>query len=176
MGRDGKQQSWPDQGNCPLSGRKPPLLALIALPPKHNYTPASYERERRHDLKTNALARGVEGMPRSLREYGSRILLVVLVAAIVFLLVRYWNYKKIRATAQYGHGIPADRRTVRFASWPAPVGDSRGRLGGGRCGKSSASGSACGTGDQYGPEFREGSQRRLLMPIWLVGDLNGNAV
>lgn len=50
--------------------------------------------ERRHELKTNALARGLEGVPDYWREYGSRILLVVLVAAIVFLLVRYWNDKK----------------------------------------------------------------------------------
>lgn len=52
--------------------------------------------ERRHELKTNALARGVEGAPDLWREYGSRILLIVLVAAIVFLLVRYWNDKKLR--------------------------------------------------------------------------------
>jgi hypothetical protein len=51
--------------------------------------------ERRHDLKTNALARGVEAAPDYWREYGSRILLVALVAAIVFLLVRYWNDKKL---------------------------------------------------------------------------------
>lgn len=50
--------------------------------------------ERRHELKTNALARGLEGLPNYWREYGSRVLLVVLVAAIVFLLVRYWNDKK----------------------------------------------------------------------------------
>lgn len=50
--------------------------------------------ERRHELKTNALARGLEGLPDYWREYGSRILLVVLVAAIAFLLVRYWNDKK----------------------------------------------------------------------------------
>jgi hypothetical protein len=50
--------------------------------------------ERRHELKTNALARGVEGAPDYWREYGSRLLLVVLIAAIVFLLVRYWNDKK----------------------------------------------------------------------------------
>jgi hypothetical protein len=52
--------------------------------------------ERRHELKTNSLARGLEGVPEHWREYGSKVLLVVLVAAIVFLLVRYWNDKKVR--------------------------------------------------------------------------------
>ena len=52
--------------------------------------------ERRHDLKTNTLVRGVEAAPDYWKEYGSRILLVALVAAIVFLLVRYWNDKKVR--------------------------------------------------------------------------------
>ena len=52
--------------------------------------------ERRHDLKTNTLARGLEGVPNFWREHGNRLLLVVLVAAIVFLLVRYWNDKKAR--------------------------------------------------------------------------------
>jgi tetratricopeptide (TPR) repeat protein len=52
--------------------------------------------ERRHELKTNALARGIEDFPEYWREYGSKILLVILVAAVVFLLVRYWNDKKVR--------------------------------------------------------------------------------
>lgn len=52
--------------------------------------------ERRHELKTNSLAKSLEGLPQYWREYGSRVLLVVLVAAITFLLVRYWNDKKAR--------------------------------------------------------------------------------
>jgi hypothetical protein len=52
--------------------------------------------ERRHELKTNSLARGLEGVPEHWREYGSKVLLVILVGAIVFLLVRYWNDKKVR--------------------------------------------------------------------------------
>ena len=56
--------------------------------------------ERRHELKTNALARRLEGLPDYWREYGSRILLAILVAMIVFLLVRYWNEKKARQAAE----------------------------------------------------------------------------
>ena len=52
--------------------------------------------ERRHDLKTNALARGLEGFPYYWRTYGSQALLVVLIFLIVFMLVRYWNEKKAR--------------------------------------------------------------------------------
>ena len=68
--------------------------------------------ERRHDLKTNALARGVEDA-RSPREYGSRILLVVLVAAIVFLLVRYWNDKKIRDVQMVTESLQTANSSVR---------------------------------------------------------------
>lgn len=50
--------------------------------------------QRRHDLKTNALARGLEGFPSRWREYGNQALLVVLVGLIAFLAIRYWNEKK----------------------------------------------------------------------------------
>lgn len=69
--------------------------------------------ERRHDLKTNALARGVEGAPDLWREYGSRILLMVLVAAIVFLLVKYWNDKKARDAATLIESMETATSSVR---------------------------------------------------------------
>ena len=50
--------------------------------------------ERRHDLKTNALARGIEGLPDYWRDYGNKVLLVIIVALLVFLGVRYWNQKR----------------------------------------------------------------------------------
>jgi len=56
--------------------------------------------ERRHDLKTNALARGLEGLPNYWRDYGSRALLVVVVALVVFLLVRYWNDRRASQAQQ----------------------------------------------------------------------------
>lgn len=56
--------------------------------------------DRRHDLKTNALARGLEGLPNYWRDYGSRALLVVVVALIVYLLVRYWNDRKASQAQQ----------------------------------------------------------------------------
>jgi predicted negative regulator of RcsB-dependent stress response len=56
--------------------------------------------ERRHDLKTNALARGIEEMPNHWRDYGSKLLLMALVAVTVFLVVRYWTDKKNRDAEQ----------------------------------------------------------------------------
>lgn len=52
--------------------------------------------ERRHELKTNSLARGLETLPDYWREYGSKLLLIILVGLIVFLLVRYWRDKQAR--------------------------------------------------------------------------------
>lgn len=50
--------------------------------------------ERRHDLKTNALARGIEGLPDYWRDYGNKLLLVVIAALLVYLGVRYWSQKR----------------------------------------------------------------------------------
>jgi len=61
--------------------------------------------ERRHDLKTNALARRLETVPQNWRDYGSKVLLAVIVALIVFLLVRYWNEKKAREGAEVSSGM-----------------------------------------------------------------------
>jgi hypothetical protein len=72
--------------------------------------------ERRHDLKTNALARGLEGVPEYWREYGSRILLVVLVAAIVFLLVRYWNDKKASDARQVAEAVDTASTSLQMLS------------------------------------------------------------
>jgi len=52
--------------------------------------------ERRHELKTNSLARGLEGLPDYWREYGNRVLLFVIACLVVFLLVRYWKDKRDR--------------------------------------------------------------------------------
>lgn len=72
--------------------------------------------ERRHELKTNALARGVEGAPDLWREYGSRILLLVLVAAIVFLLVRWWNENKANQARIVAESIETANNSVRDLS------------------------------------------------------------
>jgi hypothetical protein len=50
--------------------------------------------ERRHDLKTNTLARGIEGVPGYWREYGSRILLGVTLFLVLFLLARFWMQRR----------------------------------------------------------------------------------
>jgi hypothetical protein len=56
--------------------------------------------ERRHELKTNTLSQGLEGLPDYWREYGNKILLVVIVGLIVFMAVRYWKDKKVRDVQQ----------------------------------------------------------------------------
>ena len=45
--------------------------------------------ERRHELQTNELAKVITGAPSTYARYGGRVLLVVVVAALVFVLVRY---------------------------------------------------------------------------------------
>jgi predicted negative regulator of RcsB-dependent stress response len=52
--------------------------------------------ERRHELKTNALARRLEGLPDYWREYGNKVMLVIIVFLIAYLAVRYYNDKKAR--------------------------------------------------------------------------------
>ena len=52
--------------------------------------------QRRHELKTNALARGLEGLPDYWREYGNRVLLFIIACLVVFLAVRYWRDKRDR--------------------------------------------------------------------------------
>jgi hypothetical protein len=52
--------------------------------------------ERRHELKTNTLARGLEGFPDYWREYGNKVMLVIIVFLIAYLAVRYYNDKKAR--------------------------------------------------------------------------------
>jgi hypothetical protein len=52
--------------------------------------------ERRHELKTNALARRLETVPDYWREYGNKVMLVIIVFLIAYLAVRYYNDKKTR--------------------------------------------------------------------------------
>jgi tetratricopeptide (TPR) repeat protein len=44
--------------------------------------------ERRHELKQNTLARGIENLPEASRQHGSRVLVGVLVALLVVFLIR----------------------------------------------------------------------------------------
>jgi predicted negative regulator of RcsB-dependent stress response len=69
--------------------------------------------ERRHELKTNALARGLEGFPYYWRTYGSQALLVVLIALIVFMLVRYWNEKKARQAEELTSSMAQVQQNLR---------------------------------------------------------------
>ncbi|HEY8746559.1 MAG TPA: tetratricopeptide repeat protein [Tepidisphaeraceae bacterium] len=56
--------------------------------------------ERRHELKDNSLSKGLEGLPDYWREYGNKVLLVVIVGLIAYMAVRYWNDKKANDAAQ----------------------------------------------------------------------------
>jgi hypothetical protein len=54
--------------------------------------------ERRHDLKTNALARGLDSAPEFARRYGGRILLAVVLLVLLVILLN--NYRKSADQAQ----------------------------------------------------------------------------
>ncbi len=45
--------------------------------------------ERRHELKTNALARGIENAPQIWRDHGNKLMLVLIGVLLVIILVRY---------------------------------------------------------------------------------------
>jgi hypothetical protein len=61
--------------------------------------------ERRHDLKSNALARRLESFPDYWREYGNKVLLVVIIFLIAYLAVRYYNDKKARQTLDIANSL-----------------------------------------------------------------------
>src|SRR6516225_9870885 len=61
--------------------------------------------ERRHELKTNALARRLEGLPDYWREYGSRVMLFIIVFLIAYLAVRYYNEKKSREAQEVASSL-----------------------------------------------------------------------
>jgi predicted negative regulator of RcsB-dependent stress response len=61
--------------------------------------------ERRHELKTNALARRLEGFPDYWREYGNKVMLVIIVFLIAYLAVRYYNDKKTRQSQDVANSL-----------------------------------------------------------------------
>ena len=63
--------------------------------------------ERRHELKTNALARRLEGFPDYWREYGNKVMLVIIVFLIAYLAVRYYNDKKARQAQDVANSLEA---------------------------------------------------------------------
>src|SRR5687768_1772382 len=93
---------------CALSTQHSAHSTQIALAPIAHYTPASHgadhvmKSERRHELKTNALARGL-GSPETLRRHGSKVLLAV----IVILLIIVWVRQRRSSTAE---------RTIQIAA------------------------------------------------------------
>lgn len=68
--------------------------------------------ERRHELKTNALARGLEGLPQYAQLYGNRALLVVIAILALILIVRYRMESNRQATARAREEVEIARREV----------------------------------------------------------------
>jgi hypothetical protein len=68
--------------------------------------------ERRHELKTNSLVSGLEHFPEHWKEYGSRILLTILIAAITFLLVRYWRERATTQDKQIANSLESTRNEL----------------------------------------------------------------
>jgi tetratricopeptide (TPR) repeat protein len=67
--------------------------------------------ERRHELKSNTLAEGLEGLPDWWRKYGSRLLMGVIVVALVVVLAYQWSAGKRQQEA----AAKADLATARYA-------------------------------------------------------------
>ena len=67
--------------------------------------------ERRHELQTNELAKVITGAPSAYSRYGGRVLLVVIAAALVFVLVRY-RITSSRESARLARENLAAARTV----------------------------------------------------------------
>ena len=69
--------------------------------------------ERRHDLKTNTLSQQLEGLPDYWREYGNKILLVIIVGLLVYIAVRYYRDKKARDLEQVSVAMETIRTSMR---------------------------------------------------------------
>jgi hypothetical protein len=81
----------------------PPLLTTLPRPMK---------AQRRHDLKTNALAHVLEDFPGFMREYGSRILLGVILCALVVVLIINWSRGKSERDTRSREAIATARQDL----------------------------------------------------------------
>lgn len=69
--------------------------------------------ERRHELKSNSLARGLEGMPAWGRRYGSHAVTVVLVILLIVLGIQWWQKRSQAQTNAAATALDDARRAVR---------------------------------------------------------------
>ena len=68
--------------------------------------------QRRHELKQNTLARGLENLPEVSRQHGSKILVAVLVALLVVFLVRQRIASSREAATRAAHSLDAARAVI----------------------------------------------------------------
>jgi hypothetical protein len=68
--------------------------------------------ERRHELQTNELAKVITGAPSAYSRYGGRVLLVVVAAALVFVLVRYRVTSSRESARLARENLAAARTTI----------------------------------------------------------------
>lgn len=81
--------------------------------------------ERRHELKTNTLAKGLEGLPEAGRRYGSRALLGLIAVLLVAVLVRFWVTRSRDAARDAAVGLDNARRLIDQMPTLAAVGVSQ---------------------------------------------------
>lgn len=69
-------------------GEEIPYLC-IALPGRFTTLPPPMKAERRHDLKTNTLAREMQNLPQLWRQHGNKLLLVLIGIMLIIIVIRY---------------------------------------------------------------------------------------
>ncbi|MDB5302328.1 MAG: hypothetical protein JWO87_3991 [Phycisphaerales bacterium] len=65
--------------------------------------------ERRHDLKTNSLAKGMTTLPGLAQQYGSRVLLGIILCLLVYVLVYRWTTGKSQRATAAGENLAVAR-------------------------------------------------------------------
>lgn len=68
--------------------------------------------ERRHELKTNTLARGLEHLPEASRQHGSKVLVAVLAVLLIVFLVRQRITSAREGAAQAAYALNAARADI----------------------------------------------------------------
>jgi hypothetical protein len=75
-------------------------MSSLLCPPPLITLPRPMKAERRHELKTNALARNLEQAPEFFQKYGSQLLLGLVLCLLAFILVRNHYADKTRRAAE----------------------------------------------------------------------------
>src|SRR5665213_2899805 len=86
-------------GNWQLTTGNLFVLRLLCPPPLITL-PRPMKAERRHELKTNALAKNLEQAPEFFQKHGSQLLLGLVLCLLAFILVRNHYADKTRRAAE----------------------------------------------------------------------------